>query len=190
MEKNTETEKELEKQEEIKADEPQVPEDISPEAADSIDAIPETEDPTAKLKDDLTEAKDKYVRLYAEFENHRRRTSREKLELIQSANVDLICALLPIIDDFERAEKAANDQTSQDMEGFKLIYQKMKRLLDQYGVKSMTLDGNEFDPEIHEAVTQIEVTEEEQKGKIVEVLEQGYLLNDKVIRFAKVVVGK
>ena len=186
MENNAETEKELEKQGET-IEEVQSGKSVEIEEKESIEK--EKEDPTAKLKDDLAEAKDKYIRLYAEFENHRKRTSKEKLDLIQSGNEDLIRMLLPIIDGFERAEKAITEKESKDIEGYKLIHQKMKRLLDQLGVKQMNMEEKEFDPDLHEAITQIDGADE-MKGKIVETLEAGYLLRDKVIRFAKVVVGK
>lgn len=139
-----------------------------------------------KLQDELAESKDKYLRLYAEFENHRRRTAKERLELIQSANEQLIKALLPVVDDFERAEKSLKELNGKEADGVLLIYQKLKKILDQYGVKAMDAQGD-FNPDLHEAITQI--PDEAKKGKIVDVVEKGYLLNDKVIRFAKVVVG-
>jgi molecular chaperone GrpE len=144
----------------------------------------------AKLQDELAESKDKYLRLYAEFENHRRRTAREKLEMIQAANEQLIIALLPVVDDFERAEKSLNELSEKDAStsGILLIYQKLKKVLDQFGVKAMDAKGD-FNPDLHEAITQVPVTDESKKGKIVDVVEKGYLINDKVIRFAKVVVG-
>jgi molecular chaperone GrpE len=144
-----------------------------------------------KLQADLAESKDKYLRLYSEFENFRRRTAKERLELIQSANEQLIKSLLPVIDDFERAEKAFNkEQPSVDMEGFSLIQNKLKKVLEQYGVKPMNVEkGTSFNPDLHEAITQIPAPEENLKGKIVDVVERGYMLNEKVIRYAKVVVG-
>ncbi|HEY9048219.1 MAG TPA: nucleotide exchange factor GrpE [Ohtaekwangia sp.] len=144
----------------------------------------------SKLQSELAEQKDKYLRLYSEFENFRRRTSKEKLEMIQSANEQLIKALLPVADDFERAEKAFKGTESKDLEGIFLIYTKFKKILDQSGVKVMEAGaGSEFNPDLHEAITQIPAPDEKLKGKIVDVVEKGYLLNDKVIRFAKVVVG-
>ncbi len=143
-----------------------------------------------KLQDDLAEAKDKYVRLYAEFDNHRRRTAKEKLEMIQTANEQLIKALLPIADDFERAENSFKDKNDKEAEGFFLIHNKFKKTLEQYGVKAMEAGKEgDFNPDLHEAITQIPAPEEKLKGKIVDVVEKGYLLNEKVIRFAKVVVG-
>lgn len=142
-----------------------------------------------KAQDELADAKDKYLRLYSEFENFRRRTAREKLDLIQSANEKLVNAFLPIIDDFERAEKAFKGSESKEMEGFLLIYTKFKKILDQSGIKVMEAKGTDFNPDLHEAITQVPAPNESQKGKVMDVVENGYLLNDKVIRFAKVVVG-
>lgn len=141
-----------------------------------------------KLQDELAEAKDKYLRLYAEFENHRRRTAKEKLEMIQAANEQLVKALLPVVDDFERAEKSIKELSEKDASGILLIYQKLKKVLDQFGVKAMETKAD-FNADFHEAITQIPVQDESQKGKIVDVVEKGYMINDKVIRFAKVVVG-
>jgi molecular chaperone GrpE len=142
-----------------------------------------------KLKEELAVSKDKYIRLYSEFENYRRRTAKEKLEMIQSANEQLIKSLLPVLDDFERAEKAFKESNNQAAEGFLLISAKYKKVLELYGVKTMDIQqGFDFDPDVHEAITQIP-SAPNLKGKVVEVIEKGYLLNDKVIRFAKVVVG-
>lgn len=144
-----------------------------------------------KLQDELAETKDKYLRLYSEFENFRRRTAKEKLEMIQSANEQLIKSLLPVVDDFERAEKSISDISSrEEFEGFLLIQQKLKKILDQFGVKPLQLEaGADFDPDTQEAITQIPAPEEKLKGKIIDIVEKGYLLNEKVIRYAKVVVG-
>ena len=145
------------------------------------------------LKDELTEAKDKYLRLYSEFENFRRRTAKEKLEMIQSANEQLIKALLPVADDFERAEKSFGEKIGtelKELEGFLLIHNKFKKILEQYQVKPMNIAaGADFNADTQEAITQIPAPDEKLKGKVVDVVEKGYLLNEKVIRFAKVVVG-
>jgi molecular chaperone GrpE len=146
------------------------------------------EEEVNKLKAELSESKDKYIRLYSEFENFRRRTAKEKLEMIQSANEQLIRNFLPVVDDFERAEKTL-DKNDKNSEGFFLIYNKFKKILDQSGVKVMELGpGSAFDADFQEAITQIPA-DEKLKGKVVDVVEKGYILNDKVIRFAKVVVG-
>jgi molecular chaperone GrpE len=179
MENTSQAEKEAEKQVETPAE----------KQADTPEAVtPESEAKTAviKLQDELAESKDKYLRLYAEFENHRRRTAKERLELVVSANEQLIKTLLPVIDDFDRAEKSLKEMGGKEADGILLIYQKLKKILDQYGVKTMEAQGD-FNPDLHEAITQ--VPDGSKKGKIVDVVEKGYVLNDKVIRFAKVVVG-
>ena len=155
------------------------------------DAGNETATQLKKLQDELAEAKDKYLRLYAEFDNHRRRTAKEKLEMVQSAGEDLIKMLLPVLDDFERGEKTFVDRNTKEAEGFFLIQNKFKKVLEQNGVTIMPLSkGSDFNPDLQEAITQIPVPEEKLKGKVVDVVEKGYLLNDKVVRFAKVVIGQ
>ncbi len=146
---------------------------------------------TDRLKEEVAQAKDKYIRLYSEFENFRRRTSKEKLDLINTANEKLLVDLLPVIDDFERAEKSMEEETEVEVmkEGFQLISNKLLKLLTQKGLKAMESKGTTFDSDIQEAITQIPAPEEELKGKVVDVIEKGYFLNDKVIRFAKVVIG-
>lgn len=150
------------------------------------------EDEVEKLKAEVAEAKDKYLRLYSEFDNYRRRTAKEKLDLMGSANEELMQALLPVVDDFERAQKANSEKDDIEAlkEGFDLIYKKYVNILQQKGLKVMDIEaGSEFDTELHDAVTQIPAPEDNMKGKIVDVIEKGYYLNDKVIRFAKVVTG-
>ncbi len=184
--KNTlEPDPELEKHEDSATETPPMQQDEQ-----EVKVEPSLEkDSAKKLQDELAEAKDKYVRLYAEFENHRRRTAREKLEMIQGANEHLLTVLLPVLDDFERAEKSFKDKNDKSSEGFFLIQNKFKKILEQYGVKQMDVEkGSPFNADLHEAITQV-LTEEDLKGKIVDVVEKGYQLNDKVIRFAKVVIG-
>ena len=148
------------------------------------------DDAVEKLKEELESAKDKYIRLYSEFDNFRKRTAREKLELIQSANEQLIKALLPVVDDFERAENAFPDKSDKDLAGFFLIHSKFKKVLELYSVKAMeAAPGSDFNADLHEAITQVQAPVPEWKGKIIDVVEKGYLLNEKVIRYAKVVVG-
>ena len=163
------------------------------ETAAQASTAPEKDEASAellKIKIEIAEQKDKYIRLYSEFENFRRRTSKEKLELIQSANEQLLKALLPVTDDFERAEKSFKDKNDKELEGFFLIQNKFKKVLEQHQVKIMDVGpGSEFNADLHEAITQIPAPKDELKGKVVDVVEKGYLLNDKVIRFAKVVVG-
>lgn len=157
----------------------------------ATDASAQTEkSEVAKLQAELDAAKDKYLRLYSEFENFRRRTSKEKLDMIQSANEQLLKALLPVSDDFERGEKSFRDKNDKDLEGFFLIQNKLRKTLEQFGIKPMDVQkGSDFNPDLHEAITQIPAPEESLKGKVVDVIEKGYLLNEKVIRYAKVVVG-
>lgn len=145
-----------------------------------------------QLKADLAEAKDKYLRLFSEFDNFRRRTSREKLDLMKTANEEMAVALLPVSDDFERALNNLNDKTelASFVEGVKLIHQKFANTLQQKGVKKIdTKQGDDFSDDIHEAITQIPAPDESLKGKIIDVVEPGYMLGDKVVRFAKVVTG-
>ncbi len=144
-----------------------------------------------KTKAELAEAKDKYLRLYSEFENYRRRTSKEKLDLIQTASEGLISALIPIVDDFERAEKSNKEDTDikSVQEGMTLIANKFNNTLIQKGLKVMeSKQGIAFDPEIHEAITQIPAPTKKLKGKVVDLVENGYFLCEKFIRFAKVVI--
>ncbi len=145
------------------------------------------------LKYELTDLKDKYLRIYSEFDNFRKRTSKEKLDLIKSASEDLIVSLLPVLDDFERAIKAMSEKENvneSSVEGIQHIFNKLKYINEQRGLKEMAVSkGDEFNAELHEAITKIPVEDEDLKGKIVDVLEKGYYLNDKVIRFAKVVTG-
>jgi molecular chaperone GrpE len=142
------------------------------------------------LQAELAEAKEKYLRLYAEFDNHRRRTAKEKLEMIQSAGEGLIKVLLPVMDDFERAEKSFTEKNAKEAEGFFLIQNKFKKILEQNGVRPMdTATGADFNPDLQEAITKIPVEDKNLRGKVVDVVEKGYFLSDKVIRFAKVVIG-
>lgn len=185
MENTIHPEQELEKHEDLKEE---IPTTQSNETSVE-EKKEEIADPVSKLKDELADAKDKYIRLYAEFDNFRRRSSKEKLDMIQTANEQLLKALLPVADDFERAEKSFKDRNDKEAEGFFLIHNKFKKTLDQYGVKVMDANQADFNPDYHEAITQIPAPEDKLKGKILDVVEKGYLLNDKVIRFAKVVVG-
>ena len=135
----------------------------------------------------LAEEKDKNLRLFAEFENFRKRTAKERLELYSSANKDILTALLPVLDNFERSIKA-NNYTEED--GPVLIYKQLKTELEKKGLKEMEdPTGNGLDTEFHEAITNIPAPSEEQKGKIIDTVEKGYLLGEKVLRYAKVVLG-
>lgn len=139
----------------------------------------------------LAEEKDRYIRLYAEFENYKKRTSKEKIEFFQYANQEMMVSMLGVLDDFERALKEiAKNGNPADLQGVELIYQKFKNKLTEKGLKTMEVKaGDSFNVDFHEAITQIPAPSEDLKGKIVDVIETGYTLNDKVIRFAKVVTG-
>jgi molecular chaperone GrpE len=140
----------------------------------------------------LAEEKDRYIRLFAEFENYKKRTSKEKMEFFQYANQDMMISMLGVLDDFERALKEiAKNGNEADLQGVELIYQKLKNKLTEKGLKLMEVNiGDDFSVDLHEAITQIPSPSPELKGKIVDIVESGYTLNDKVIRFAKVVTGK
>ena len=151
----------------------------------------ELEKKLESLEKDLAKEKDDYLRLMAEFDNYRRRTSQEKLDLVSMAAVDTIKGLLPILDDFERALKVLGESGDSDAakEGTQLIYTKLMSFLKGKGLAVIEAQGQPFDTDLHEAVEQFPVQEEEKKGKVFDVCQTGYTLNGKVIRFAKVVVG-
>jgi len=145
-----------------------------------------------ELKNQVDESKDKYLRLFAEFDNYKKRTIREKLDMMKSAGQDTISKILPVLDDFDRA-KLSHDNDSSDenfSEGVLLVYQKLNAIMNSFGVVEMETTGVEFDPELHEAISEIPTPDKKMKGKIIDTIEKGYLLNDKIIRHAKVVVGK
>ena len=146
----------------------------------------------AKVQAELAELNDKYIRMYSEFDNYKRRTVWERIDLLQSASREIVVALLPVVDDFDRAEKAfeANKDLEALKEGIKLIHHKLKSILTQNGLLAMDSIGKEFNVDFHEAITKIPVPGKEMKGKVIDEVEKGYLLKDKVIRFAKVVVGE
>lgn len=159
-----------------------------------VNETEETADDTSTLPDlaaELEAANDKYLRLYAEFDNYKRRTSKERVELIQSAGKDVIINLLSVLDDFDRALKAMESATevAPVKEGLLLVSQKFKKILAQQGLKEMESIGKPFDAELQEAITNIPAPNDELKGKVIDEIEKGYYLNDKVLRHAKVVVG-
>lgn len=141
-----------------------------------------------EMGEKLAEANDKYVRLYSEYENYRKRSNAEKAELIVNGGKEVLKAILPVADDMERALQAMPDD-SEAKEGVQLIYSKMMGILAQKGVKPIDAKGQKFDENLHEAVTQIPAPDESLKGCVVDVVLQGYYINDKVLRYAKVVVG-
>lgn len=152
---------------------------------------PEGEDVMEKLQAEVEEQKDKYLRLFAEFDNFKRRNAKEKNELIQTAGKDVIISMLEVMDDCDRAEKQLNESNdiATQKEGVQLVFNKLRSKLQARGLTAMESINTEFNVEKHEAITEIEMPEK-MKGKVVDEIEKGYYLNNKIIRFAKVVVGK
>ena len=140
-----------------------------------------------ELGEKLAEMNDKYLRIYSEYENYRKRTTLEKADLLLNGGKDVLKSILPVVDDMERALQAMTDDNAK--EGVQLIYNKLMNTLQQKGVKPIEAKGNKFDENLHEAVTQFPAQEESQKGIVIDVVEKGYYLNDKVLRYAKVVVA-
>ena len=145
----------------------------------------------AEFYEQCTELNYKYLRLYSEFDNYRKRTSKERLDLLKTASQDIMVELLPVLDDFDRAIAAMNDNNAQEesVKGVELIFNKLFTLLKQKGLEPMDAQGKEFDTDYHEAITNIPAPSDDMKGKVIDVIQKGYLLNGKIIRFAKVVVG-
>lgn len=177
------TKEEVNQQEELATDN-----HLQEQEAESVGNL---ESENNQIAAELAEMKDKYLRLYSEFENFRRRTAKEKTELITTANASLILALLPVVDDIERSQ--ASIQQAGDVqalkEGVELIFSKLQKILENKGLKALQSKGELFNPDIHEAITQIPAPSDDLKGKIVDEIEKGYYLNEKLIRVAKVVIG-
>jgi molecular chaperone GrpE len=166
-------------------------------AVKEMDGNPETEttvsedDERTKLKNELEAQKDKYLRLVAEFENFKRRNAKERMELIQTAGKDVITLMLEVLDDCDRAEKQMDsDNPEQIKEGVQLVFNKLRTSLQSKGLKPMNNLDTEFDVHKHEAIAEVAVEDENKKGKVIDEIVKGYYLNDKLIRFAKVIVGK
>jgi len=151
-----------------------------------------TEERLEQTENDLIELKDKHIRLQAEFDNYRKRTLKERMELLKSGNESLLISILPVIDDFDRAIQTINatEEQSHVKDGVFLIFNKFQEFLKQNGIKEIEAKEKDFDTDLHEAITKIPAPTEELKGKIVDVVQKGYYLNDKVIRFSKVVIGE
>ena len=146
----------------------------------------------ARLQSEIAELKDKYIRQVAEFDNFRRRNAKERLELVQTASKDVLVSLLDVLDDCDRAQKQieASDDVKAIKEGVFLVFNKLRNTIQQQGVKPMETINQEFNPDLHEAITEIPAPSPELEGKVIDEVKKGYYLNDKIIRFAKVVVGK
>ncbi|HMF70589.1 MAG TPA: nucleotide exchange factor GrpE [Flavitalea sp.] len=153
---------------------------------------PITDSETDKLKAEILELKDKYIRQAAEFDNFRKRSAKERLELIQTASREVMVSLLSVLDDSERAEKQMD--SSEDIaairQGVKLVFNKLRNTLSAKGLRPMQSIGEDFNPDQHEAITEVPAPTENMKGKVVDEMDKGYYLGEKIIRFAKVVVGK
>jgi len=160
-------------------------EDFDMEAEGYETTIEHIQEELKIIQQEHSELKDKYMRLYAEFDNHKKRTVKEKVDLMKTASQDIMSALLPVLDDFDRAKN--NEELSA---GISLVYQKIYKVLQDKGLQPMDSNGEPFDPELHEAFTEVPAPSEDMKGKVVDTIEKGYKLGDKIIRHAKVVVGK
>lgn len=186
QDKKTEAEESL-KQEEVQ--EELEDQDKNEEGEEEVEKEPEKES-TAEEK--LAELQDRYLRLSAEYDNFRKRTLKEKIDLQKSANAQLLEAILPVADDFDRAMQSVDE--ARDIvavkEGMKLISDKFSSFLKQQGVKEIEAVNKEFNTDLHEAITKIPATSKKQKGKVVDVIQKGYFLNDRVLRFSKVVIGE
>ncbi len=172
-----------------KVEEPQVDQTENVVTEDT----PETLSVEEQLQEDLAKEKDKFLRLFAEFENYKKRTSKERVELFKTASQDVMVAMLPVLDDFERAlSHIEEDKEAEELrKGVMLIYQKLLTTLEQKGLVEVTVKkGDTFDAEDHQAITQVPAPSEDLKGKVIDIIEKGYKLGDKVIRYPKVVVGQ
>ena len=182
----------------IQQNETQLMEDVDINSDDSMPGTSHLSDSLTdenevnKLKAELQEQKDKYLRLFAEFDNFKRRTAKERIELMQTAGKEVITSMLDVLDDSERAEKQIQTATdlSQVKEGVQLVFNKIRTTLQNQGLKAMESINTEFDVEKHEAITEIPAPTPDLKGKVVDEIAKGYYLNGKLIRFAKVIVGK
>lgn len=170
-------------------------EEVTPQAETNVQDEAQVQEEAHKessAEEKYAELNDKFLRLYSEFDNYRKRTNKEKVELISTANAGILKDLIPVLDDFERA--IVNNETAEDLavvkEGFNLIYTKFKATLEQKGLKPMASKGEVFDSELHEAIANIPAPSEDLKGKVIDDVEKGYFLHEKVVRYAKVVVGQ
>lgn len=187
--KNTEEEKleDLEQKTTLKQEVTDEPETAKTEDSDQEKELSEAD----QLKEELGKEKDRYLRLFAEFENYKRRTGRERVELFKTAGQEIIAEMLPVLDDFDRALIELKKSADKDLlEGVELINNKLRETLRKKGLEEMKVkQGDKFDADLHEAVTQIPAPKKKLKGKIVDVIQKGYILGDKIIRYPKVVTG-
>ena len=196
MSENTQTSSELQNEEQV-TNEQEVQKETKKEKKSFLkkdpkkEKIEELEKKVTELEEKAAKDKDDYIRLMAEFDNYRRRTSQEKLEIVSMASTETIKGLLPVLDDCQRALQVLKDSDDSDAakEGTELIYNKLMGYLKSKGLAVIEAMGQPFDTDLHEAVAQFPVQEEDKKGKVFDVVQTGYTLNGKVIRFAKVVVG-
>ncbi len=179
-------------EEEIKKDHPKSSEGSSTiHEQDLPDAEKAESTPEAKLEVELSEARDKYLRLYSDFENYKKRVARDRIEWSRTAGAEILLSVLPVMDDMERAIKAVNEAAGVEaiIEGLTLVYNKLKSAAEAKGLKPMESIGKIFDPELHDAIANVPASSEDMKGKVMDEIEKGYYLHDKVIRHAKVIVG-
>ena len=182
----------MSKKEELK-DKDKIIENKDSQVEENQEVKSKEENSEPSLEDQLQGEKDKFIRLFAEFENYKKRTTKERIDLFKTANQELMSSLLPVIDDFERAmsHMDGSDETKELRAGVDLIYQKFFKTLEQKGLSRIEVNnGDAFDAEIHEAITQIPAPSEDLKGKIIDCVEKGYKLGEKIIRFPKVVIGQ
>lgn len=174
--------------EELEQEEPKTAEENDQQETEEEEV--QKEEPS--MEDILAELQNKYLRLSAEFDNYRKRTLKEKMDLQVSAREDILVNILPVVDDFERGMESVESATDIDAvkEGLKLIYTKFSGFLTQQGVKEIDAVGKKFDTDLHEAITKIPVESKKKKGKVVDVVEKGYTLKEKVIRYSKVIIGE
>jgi molecular chaperone GrpE len=188
--KNSETTEKESQEEVVKNEANEASEAATPETPET--EVAAEQDEISKLKAENEALQDKYLRLYSDFENYKRRTSKERIDLFKMAGQDVLKSLLPVMDDFDRAEKAF--ETAKDVQsladGVKLVSSKLKNTVEQQGLKAYVSVGEVFNADLHEAITKIPAPSDDLKGKVVDEVEKGYMLHDKVLRFAKVVVGE
>ena len=184
-------EPEAKKEEETQTSEKETEEKANDKAEDEKGADAEKqEDPLEKANKEIADLKDKYLRTLAEFDNYKKRTLKEKAELILNGSEKTVKAVLPVLDDFERALKDKSDDPKAIKDGVQMIFNKFVKALESLGVKKIDTDGKDFDTDFHEAVAMVPGMGDEKKGKVIDCVQTGYMLNDKVIRHAKVAVGQ